>query len=272
MPITDYKVTDVERDAVYVQAQSDVLSGTAAQNKAVFDAYPELIRDNLDGLCDYVSSFTFSHTVTASASTNAKTPEITTFVPLGAIVDLIFTSGNTASSPTIAIDGVTHNISGLPTVAKLTDSGSQTYKVKRTGETTLTFLDKPDYVCERGAVGTLSGGWYYERMAGGNAKCWCNHNIGSVTLSASSITIETTNKLYYDNVIIGHDYPFEFVAVKYSSTTHKTNTTGAVWIAGSNANEGTTTTPPGVILGRYATSAPTIDGVTLCNLTIGTWK
>lgn len=168
MPLTSYVISDVERDAVSVALQNDILTGTADQNKLVFDGYPELIRTNLDGLAGHLENITFYHEVTVSASTNAKTPAITAFVPIGAVIELVFTSGNTAAAPTISIDGVTHTISSLPTTAKLSDSANQTYRVQKTGANTLAFIQYPDYICE---YGVESGGTRYEKWAGGTARC-----------------------------------------------------------------------------------------------------
>lgn len=179
MPITDYKVTDAERNVVYVQAQADTLSGTAAQNKAVFDAYPELVRDNLDGLCDFLANMSFTHTVDTAAATASKTA-ISYFIPVGAIVEIIFTNGNTSATPTIAIDGVLHTISGMPTVAKLSNSENQTYRFRK-ASTSLVLLAYPDYVCEYGT----DGEWKYARYASGKCLAWGKITGIAITSSGS---------------------------------------------------------------------------------------
>lgn len=263
MPITDYKVTDLERDAVYVQSQNDTLSGTAAQNKAVFDAYPELIRDNLDGLCDFISEFTFSHTVTVAAGTNAKTPTITTFVPIGAVIELIFNEGNTAASPTISIDGVTHSISGLPTTAKVSTSTNQTYRVKKTGADTLVFIRYPDYICEYGT----SSSWVYERYAGGNAKCWIKG--GSVTfgngVAFGALYLRSTTGT--NGVGLAMPAVFNAVPMVFATFTTSASTIIGVhgWAAGSS---------PYTAHAQHLASSSTSSGTagTVDFNAIGTWK
>lgn len=46
------KITEQEIQAVYVKSAPDRLSGTADENKNVFDKYPELIREKYNGLVD----------------------------------------------------------------------------------------------------------------------------------------------------------------------------------------------------------------------------
>lgn len=188
MPITDYKVTDAERNAVYVQAQADTLSGTAAQNKAVFDAYPELVRDNLDGLCDFLANMTFSHTVDTAAATASKTA-IAYFIPVGAIVEISFTNGNTSAAPTIAIDGVTHTITGMPTVAKMADSSKVTYRFRK-ASSSLVFLADPDYVCEYGTTSTFK----WKRWASGESELRSVSNSASGVLTMEEVPSTTFYK------------------------------------------------------------------------------
>ena len=52
MAIDDYKVTNAEVQAAHVQAAPNTLTGTAQENKAVFDGYPELLKDKHNGLID----------------------------------------------------------------------------------------------------------------------------------------------------------------------------------------------------------------------------
>ena len=50
--IKDLKITDQNVKSVYVQSQPDRLTGTAQQNKAVFDALPQLIRQRFNELLE----------------------------------------------------------------------------------------------------------------------------------------------------------------------------------------------------------------------------
>lgn len=52
--ITDKKITDGQRNAVWVQHQQDRLTGTPQQNKAVFDEYSELIREHFNEAMDAI--------------------------------------------------------------------------------------------------------------------------------------------------------------------------------------------------------------------------
>lgn len=58
MAATDYKITEVEKVTVHVEAQPTVLDGTPLENKQVFDSYPDLIKDKHNGLCDFVGTTT----------------------------------------------------------------------------------------------------------------------------------------------------------------------------------------------------------------------
>lgn len=194
MPIIDYKVTDIERDGASVQVQRpDAMDADAAISKGWFDTYPDLLRANLDGLCDFLASSTHVYESAADASTAAK-GAITDYVPVGSIIMLKMANGNTAASPTLTIDGVSHSISGMPTTAKLSTSNNQTYMLKRSTSNTLSFLQYPDYVCE---YGTDADGWVYRRMASGLASANYIALAGSpnVTL-ANSIQIGAL-ALYY---------------------------------------------------------------------------
>lgn len=53
--ITGYKVSDGEVTDVYVQRQADRLVGTPQENKAVFDSYPELIKDKYNDALDTIA-------------------------------------------------------------------------------------------------------------------------------------------------------------------------------------------------------------------------
>ena len=52
MSIKDLTITDQNVQSVYVQSQPDRLTGTAQQNKAVFDALPQLIIQRFNLLLD----------------------------------------------------------------------------------------------------------------------------------------------------------------------------------------------------------------------------
>ena len=182
MPITDYKITDLERNAVRMEGKEDPFTGTLAQNQAEFDAYPELIRDNPDGLCDFMANIVVSHTVDTAAATAAKTA-ITGYVPLDSIIEIQFTNGNTSASPTISIDGTVHTITGMPTTAKMASSTNQTYRFRK-ASSSLVFLAYPDYVCEYGAVDTFR----YARYASGRSELFSTSSTSTGTLTMSQIS------------------------------------------------------------------------------------
>ncbi len=52
MSLKDYKITDDAVQNVYVQSQPDILNGTTQENKAVFDAYPALIKDRFNAVME----------------------------------------------------------------------------------------------------------------------------------------------------------------------------------------------------------------------------
>ena len=56
-PIAEIKIkdTDIDAVAVAIKVAGDRLSGTVLQNKQVFDAYPAMVGEHLNDLCDYVS-------------------------------------------------------------------------------------------------------------------------------------------------------------------------------------------------------------------------
>ena len=54
--ISDCVVKDSEKENTWVQHQPDVLIGEATANKAVFDAFPELIANKHNELIDYISN------------------------------------------------------------------------------------------------------------------------------------------------------------------------------------------------------------------------
>jgi hypothetical protein len=55
---TDYKISTAEKNAVHVEAQPTILQGSPQQNKHAFDAYPDLLMEKHNGLCDFVASDT----------------------------------------------------------------------------------------------------------------------------------------------------------------------------------------------------------------------
>lgn len=58
MAITDYKITSAQVNAVHVGAQPNVLRGTAAQNKQVFDNYSDMIVEHINNLIDFLDNDT----------------------------------------------------------------------------------------------------------------------------------------------------------------------------------------------------------------------
>lgn len=58
MAITDYKITDGEREQVRVVGQPTVLQKSPAENKAVFDAFAEMIADHFNNALDEIASDT----------------------------------------------------------------------------------------------------------------------------------------------------------------------------------------------------------------------
>lgn len=191
MPITDYKVTDIERDAVKMEGKADPLMGTLAQNQAEFDEYPELVRDNLDGLCDYIATMPIAYISSVAAGT-ANKGSITGFVPLGGIIELSMTNGNTAASPTVTIDGVAHTITGMPTTAQIQANSTQTYRLVKTGASALTFTKTPDYISE---YGTNANGFPYQVYASGRYD-YGNNFTPVVTAQAGAITTYTATCSY----------------------------------------------------------------------------
>lgn len=190
MPIIDYKITDIERNAVSVQEQRpDTMDEDADISKGWFDVYPDLIRTNLDGLCDFLASSPSVYESSADAATADK-GSITQYVPVGKMIALKMANGNTAASPTLTIDGVSHAISGMPTVAKLSGSDNQTYLLLRATSNTLSFVQYPNYICEYG----VSGVWSYERFASGKSMAY-----GVPTIAITSSGAFGTGGLYAHN-------------------------------------------------------------------------
>ncbi|MGO5027503.1 hypothetical protein [Candidatus Agathobaculum pullicola] len=56
MSIKDLTITDQTVQGIYVQSQPDRLTGTAQQNKAVFDAYPALIKQRFNQLLELLTA------------------------------------------------------------------------------------------------------------------------------------------------------------------------------------------------------------------------
>jgi len=202
MPITDYKVTDIERDAVRMQGKADPLQGTLAQNQAEFDEYPELVRDNLDGLCDFIATMPIAYLSSAAAAT-ANKGAISGFVPLGAILEISMTNGNTSANPTISIDGVTHTFTNMPTTAQVQANSTQTYRFVKTGATVLTFTKNPDYISE---YGTNSDGFPYTRYASGRYDYGVVYNP-VITAASGTITSYTSSGYY---IKVGREISMHF--------------------------------------------------------------
>ena len=53
---TDYKISSADVNAVHVEAQPNILQGTATQNKQVFDKYSDMIVSHFNGLCDFIDT------------------------------------------------------------------------------------------------------------------------------------------------------------------------------------------------------------------------
>lgn len=49
--------TDKDSVSVHTVVTSDRLSGTVLQNKQIFDAYPDLIVEHFNDLCDYIGDY-----------------------------------------------------------------------------------------------------------------------------------------------------------------------------------------------------------------------
>lgn len=67
------KITDTEVSAVNVSSQPDRLTGTAAQNKSVFDAYANLIRQKVNAALDAISTQQVANDSAHTAASNNLT-------------------------------------------------------------------------------------------------------------------------------------------------------------------------------------------------------
>ena len=57
MALETYKITNGEIALVHMEAvQGDSLRGTVLENKQRFDAYPDLIAEKFNALCEYVGT------------------------------------------------------------------------------------------------------------------------------------------------------------------------------------------------------------------------
>ena len=170
MPITDYKITDIERNAVAVENQApDVLPDDADTGKAFFDAYPDKIRAEHDDMIDYLNAFTLAYSSTADAALVSK-GTFDGFVPMGAVINLYLPNGNTADDPTITIDGITYSITGIPSKT----STKMFLRLKKTDASTLAFYSDDEYVYTRGVITTAdSTNWYVERYTSGKRRMVC---------------------------------------------------------------------------------------------------
>ena len=75
-----YKITETEVEAVEVSSTvGDTLTGTVAQNKQIFDDYPDLIVDKFNDLCDHVDDDFISQDelgTLANLTTDVKTDTV----------------------------------------------------------------------------------------------------------------------------------------------------------------------------------------------------
>lgn len=126
---------------------------------------------------------TYRFISTAAAATDDK-GTFAGYIHNDALIDIAFSNGNTATSPTITIGGVVYTISGMPTVAKLSTSTYQSYKFRKLSENTLTFITYPDYTTEYGT----SGDFKYERRASGMARLYMTASNSTGTLTMTQIS------------------------------------------------------------------------------------
>ena len=257
MAITDYKVTATPL-TVGVGSAGDLLTGSTpaelAANKAIFDAFPDAIKTEHDDLIDYIDVKPLSFESTVAAAT-ANKGSFSGWVPTGAIIDLIMTNGNTAAAPTITIDSVAYTISGMPTVAKMSTSTAQAYKLKKTGADTLVFVSLPDYVCEYGT----SGEWKYERRSNGKCLSWGKITGISITSSGSF----GSGGLYLHNGTFSFPSGLFNVDPEPFCSYSLSTVTGGIFVYSTSASAG------GVQLLRSNATATTI-GVPIH--VIGTWR
>lgn len=87
--MTDIKIdqTDIDNVAVSVAVAGDKLTGTVLQNKQVFDAYPAMITNHFNDLCDYVNeqtpsgdaglTFTATEILTITTALNCTEADLT---------------------------------------------------------------------------------------------------------------------------------------------------------------------------------------------------
>lgn len=56
---SDIRIDQTDKDSVSVHTavSGDRLTGTVLQNKQVFDAYPDMIVEHFNDLCDYIGSY-----------------------------------------------------------------------------------------------------------------------------------------------------------------------------------------------------------------------
>lgn len=50
----DYKIKQSDIDAVHVGAAPDILTGTAAQNKSIFDGYADMISEKFNEFVEFL--------------------------------------------------------------------------------------------------------------------------------------------------------------------------------------------------------------------------
>lgn len=72
MAITDFIITETEKNTVNVQSQPDVLVGTPSENKKVFDNYPELIAHKHNQLVSALDTSYLDESIDNSVVTKYK--------------------------------------------------------------------------------------------------------------------------------------------------------------------------------------------------------
>lgn len=160
---------------------------------------------------------------TALAGTTSK-GTFSGYVHLDSEIRIGFQNGNTASSPTISIGGVTYTLSGIPTRG----GSQQTFKFRKTDATTLTFVSLPDYVCEN----TSSGNWTYQIYASGKAEMW-----GMITDASYAMTSAFAATGGYYGPQLTATFPITFSATPYIQITTITPNMGWGMIASPTSSQ-----------------------------------
>lgn len=180
----------------------------------------------------------------------------------GDVITLILTNGNTAVSPTIVIGDTTYTITDMPTVAKLSTSANQVYKLRKVLADTLEFVVHPDYVTEYGT----NGDYKYERRANGFAKCYMVASFSSGTLTMTQVS---TSGIYASNEVNVALPTGLFNNTGYCATPNIFSSSYVVSINPIYSSAGTTSNQVAVVIlkGGSSTSA-----VSFRMVVEGTWK